>query len=118
MLIIVDESIDTTTGLKSSTMFYDLDRVIPSPDPEGKGTSTRVIDVIKYYMHHPEHHERAGLTVSNQIAGEDKPRTRWERVIAHIESSDGHVELQTEWEKIKHDESKQSTHRRPSKSDK
>jgi hypothetical protein len=99
-------------------MYYDTDVILPQPHRHDKENGVRVIDILKFFMHHPEHREAAGLNITNKIIGEDTPRTRWDRIIEHTESAAGHPELKTEWEKLKHGKPNKPAYRRSSDSDK
>jgi hypothetical protein len=116
MQILLDQCIRQSDGLVMGSIYYDTEQLLPKPHQHDKENGTTVLHLLKFFMHHPEHRESAGLNVLSQITGEDSPRTRWDRVIAHTESDEGHPELKTEWEKVKHDKSDKSTDRRSSKS--
>lgn len=57
--------------------------------PDGSGPTT-VDKMLIHHDSHPEDREKGGWHVTNQLPGEDRPYTRWERLCMATNHPDAH----------------------------
>lgn len=118
MKIPIDQEINASTGAVEATHYLDLDTPISLAHPDGSGEPVDMNGFLKYYIRNPEKREQAGYNIRRQLPGEDKPYSRWERIVKAILASKEHEALRKEIESQADGKSEQPAHGRSLKPDK
>lgn len=92
MKIVIDY-VFNAVGEQMSVTFIDTDDLKCVIDPSDSNKTLSSIEHIARLNSNPAIRDQAGWHVSAQHPGEPAPMTRWERLVVHTNSPDGHPAL-------------------------
>ena len=93
MKIIIDKFINKIDGSIIATIYIDTDWTVKMIHPISNELQVTILDLLPLYNTNPALRETAGWNVVSQLDGEDKPYSRWQRLVNHTNSDAGDTRL-------------------------